>query len=151
MKPGEYDDDIARIEAIIGRQFGSLCWTPERSADWEGFARDFAAEAVLYPAARPAKSQSVDAFMARMKELSQTALRSFRERILGGQIRTFGNVAVAATACEITENDTEVTRGVEMMLLVKDAGAWRIVAQAWDTAKNGASIPEDLLSRRTAD
>ena len=77
--------------------------------------------------------------------------RSFRERVLGAQIRTFGNVAVAAAACEITENDAKVTRGVEMILLVKDAGAWRIVAQAWDTAKNGASIPDDLLSRRTTD
>ncbi|HJS33305.1 MAG TPA: hypothetical protein VJ924_15025 [Alphaproteobacteria bacterium] len=150
MKTGGHDDDITQIEAMIRRQFGSLCWTPERGADWNSFAHDFSAEAVLYPASRPARSQSVDAFMARMKDLSQTTLRSFRERMLGAQIRTFGNVAMAAAACEITENDAEVTRGVEMMLLIKDAGAWRIVAQVWDTAKNGASLPEDLLSRRPA-
>jgi hypothetical protein len=146
MKPERHGDDVAEIEAIIRRQFGSLCWTPERGAEWTGFAQDFAADAVLYPAVRPARRQSVDAFIARMKDLSRTKLRSFRERMLGAQIRTFGNVAVAAAACEITENDTEVTRGVEMMLLVKDAGAWRIVAQAWDTAKDGAPIPDDLLA-----
>ena len=83
MKFGGHGGDIAQIEAMIRRQFGSLCWTPERGADWSGFAHDFSAEAVLYPASRPARSQSVDAFMARMKDLSQTTLRSFRERMLG--------------------------------------------------------------------
>jgi hypothetical protein len=33
------------------------------------------------------------------------------------------HVAIAVAGCEITENDADVTRGVEMMLLVKDAGA----------------------------
>lgn len=146
MKSGGHDDDIAQIEAIIRRQFGSLNWAPQRSAGWEDFVRDFAVGAALYPAARPARSQSVDAFVARMKDLSQTTLRSFREQMLSAQIRVFGNVAVAAAACEITENDDQVTRGVEMMLLVKNTGAWRIVAQAWDTAKNGDPIPADMLS-----
>jgi hypothetical protein len=41
----------------------------------------------------------------------------------------FDNVAIAVAGCEITENDADVTRGVEMMLLVKDAGVWRIAAQ----------------------
>ena len=29
-----------------------------------------------------------------------------------------------------------MNRGVEMMLLIKEAGAWRIVAQAWDVASD---------------
>jgi hypothetical protein len=43
-----------------------------------------------------------------------------------------GNVASAAVACESIENTTETSRTVEMLLLVKDEGAWRIAAQAWD-------------------
>ena len=30
--------------------------------------------------------------------------------------------------------------------LVKDGGAWRIAAQAWDTEQDGRKIPDDLLA-----
>jgi hypothetical protein len=53
----------------------------------------------------------------------------------------FGNVA----GSEITENDADVTRGVEMMLPVKDAGVWRIAAQAWDTEAESKRLPAELL------
>ena len=55
----------------------------------------------------------------------------------------FGNVAVAVAGCEITENDASVNRGVEMMILVKDAGTRRIAAQAWDTERDGQRLPAD--------
>jgi hypothetical protein len=32
-----------------------------------------------------------------------------------------------------------------MLLLVKDTGAWRIAAQAWDTERDGTPLPADLL------
>jgi hypothetical protein len=41
--------------------------------------------------------------------------------------------------------DADVNRGVEMFLLVKDTGAWRIAAQAWDTERDGRRLPADLL------
>ena len=66
---------------------------------------------------------------------------------LGQEIRIFGNVAVAVAACQMTENDEQVNRGVEMMLLIKEAGAWRIVAQAWDVARDSKPIPADLFNR----
>ena len=68
-----------------------------------------------------------------MKGLALTKLRSFKEVPLGHDIRLFGNVAVAIAACQITENEAQVTRGIEMMLLVKTEGHWQIVCQAWDT------------------
>jgi hypothetical protein len=46
------------------------------------------------------------------------------------------------------ENDAKVTRGVEMMLLVKDAGVWRIAPQASDVANASNPLPRDLLSPR---
>jgi Putative lumazine-binding len=63
------------------------------------------------------------------------------------QIQVFGSIAVAVVACEMTENAVEVSRNVEMMLLVKDEGAWRIVSQAWDRADAARALP-DYLTRQ---
>jgi hypothetical protein len=112
------------IRGIIERQFGSLSWTAVSSPDCSAFERDFLPGASLYPAARPAKSQKPEEFVERMKGLAATRL-----------------VAV----CEITENEAQVTRGIEMMLLVKTEGRWQIVSQAWDTEGVSKPIPADLL------
>ena len=143
-----HDDanDVAAIEALIRRQFFSLDWRPGKSADWDSFTADFFPDALLYPASRPAKRQTVQEFVERMKGLSGTKLESFHEVVLGNEIRVFGNVAVALAACEMTENDAQVNRGVEMMLFVKSDGEWRIVAQAWDTEDGGKAIPATLLN-----
>ena len=84
-----------------------------------------------------------------MKGLQGTALRSFEEAVLGTEIRVFGNVAVALAACEITENGAEINRGVEMLLLIKDDGVWRIASQAWawDTETPSKRIPAHLVKR----
>ncbi len=149
MQTDEHRDDVRAIEGLIARQFGSLTWTPGVSADWDAFAADFFPEATLYPAARPAQRQTVEAFVERMRGLAGTKLRSFHEVVLGTEVRVFGNVAVALAACEMTENDEQVNRGVEMLLLIKDEGAWRIVSQAWDTKSSSKPIPNYLLGGRT--
>jgi hypothetical protein len=50
--------------------------------------------------------------------------------------------------CGITENDAEENRGVEMLLLVRDEGQWRIVSQAWDSESPSNPIPAFLTSNR---
>ena len=80
-----------------------------------------------------------------MSGLVGTALRSFDERVLGSTIQIFGNVAVAAVGCENVENDSQTNRVVEMMLLVKDEGGWKIAAQAWDKASDALPVPPHLL------
>jgi hypothetical protein len=140
-------EDTQAIEAVIARQFGSLNWGANEAADWTGFASDFFPDATLYPAARPASAQTVGAFVDRMKGLSGASLRAFRQRGLGADIHTFGNVAVALAACENLENGTDATRGVEAILLIKDQGKWQIVAQAWDRESEANPIPEHLISK----
>jgi hypothetical protein len=135
-------DDRRAIEAVIVRQFASLNWTPEAPADWRAFAADFAPGASLYPAARPAQRQTVGGFVERMQGLVGAPLQSFHERVLGTEIRIFGNVALAVAACEVTENGTDISRSVEMLLLVKDEGQWQIVSQAWDRATADNPVPE---------
>jgi hypothetical protein len=92
----------------------------------------------------------VEAFVERMQELVGTTLRSFHETVLGTEVQVFGNVAVAVAACEVLENGTDVNRSVEMMLLVKDEGVWRIVSQAWDSESPTKPIPASLLNEANA-
>lgn len=101
-------------------------------ADWESFAGDFLPDATLYPSARPVKPQAVPAFVERLRGLSQGALQTFHETVLGTEVRVFGTVAVAIAACENVENGKDVNQVVEMLLLVKQDGAWRVAAQGWD-------------------
>ena len=139
-------DDEKAIRALIARQFASLNWRPGTSGDWNAFAVDFLSGAPLYAAARPVKAQSAQAFIERMKGLAETKLRSFAEAVLGVEVRIFGNVAMAVAGCAITENEADVSRGVEMMLLVKEEGAWRIAAQAWDVETQTRRLPDELLT-----
>ena len=80
-----------------------------------------------------------------MKGLAQTTLHTFHEAVLGTKVHVFGNIAVAIATAEMTENDAETNRNVEMMLLVKSGGAWRIAAQAWDRASRSNPVPEDFI------
>lgn len=137
-------DEINAIETLIAKQFASLHWTPDRPADWRGFSEVFFPGASLVAAARPAKRQSVEDFIARMKGLAGTTLTRFEETKLGSEILVFGNVAVALGACEMLENGTEVTRDVSGFLLIKDQGEWRIAAQAWDLETESNPIPANL-------
>jgi hypothetical protein len=58
-------------------------------------------------------------FVDRMKGLAATKARSFDEMMLGTEVSVFGNTAVALAGCEFIENETEVSRGVEGLLLVQ--------------------------------
>jgi hypothetical protein len=141
-------DDERAIRDMITRQFASLNWRPGKVGEWDTFTADFLPDASLYAAARPVKAQSAQDFVERMKGLAGSKLRSFAESLLGVEVRIFGNVAVAVAGCEITENDADANRGVEMMLLVKEEGVWRIAAQAWDMEADTKRLPTELLASR---
>jgi hypothetical protein len=136
--------DVDAIKALIARQFESLCWQPGQPAAWDQFACDFLAGAPLYPSARPARAQSAAAFVERMRALSNGALKSFHEQVVGAEVRVFGNIAVAIAGCETLENGSERNHSVEMLLLVKDDAGWKIAAQAWDKV-----TPDNPLPRLT--
>jgi hypothetical protein len=144
MKRDEESTEVRAIQELISRQFGSLSWSQGGAGDWKTFRSDFFPEASLYPAARPAKRQSVNEFVERLSGLANTELNAFHEAVLGTEVRIFGNVAVAVAACELTENENETNRGVEMLLLIKNGGEWQIVSQAWDTEREGRELPAYL-------
>ncbi len=144
MDTREGTGDEKAIRAVIGAHFQGLKWTPTTQADWAKFAADFLPDASLFPAVRPARAKTLDAFIDRMKGVARGSLRAFEERTLGMQVLVFGNVAVVLAASELVENDTEVNHDVSGYLLVKDAGEWRIAAHAWDHASEQMPVPENL-------
>ncbi|WP_027055390.1 nuclear transport factor 2 family protein [Mesorhizobium erdmanii] len=142
------DEDL--IRAVIARQFASLSWSEEHAPGWDEFTGDFLAGASLFPAARPAKPMAVADFVDRMRKLSDTSLKALDETVLGVHITVFGNIAIAAVGAEMTENGTETSHSVEMLLLVKSDGQWRIAAQAWDKASAINPLPDRLVSAATS-
>jgi len=142
---GNKSQDQDQIRALITRQFTALSWGITARPDWEGFLADFMPSAALFPAARPVVPATVSTFVERMKVLSESGLESFQEEVLGTTIHVFGGVAVAVVAGELTENQKDVSRTVEMLLLVKQDDAWQIVAQAWDKETPTRPVPEGLL------
>lgn len=125
--------DETAISRLIESQFSALNWNDIRGAEWSSFSAGFRAEAVLYPAKRPAQGRSVGWFINRMVDLrAEGKLTSFSERPLGIKVMVHGNVAVALAGCEMTENGSAVTRDVSAFLFIKDQDQWRIAAQGWD-------------------
>jgi hypothetical protein len=142
-------EDVAAIKDLIRAQFRSLAWTRDEDADWAAFAQGFFPGATLFPAARPAKPQTVDQFVDRMRRLrSEGKLVSFEETPLGCAVSVFGNVALAFVACEMLENGSILTRDVSATVLIRDSGTWRVVAQAWDVETESRKIPADLAAQR---
>lgn len=138
------NDDARAIRTLIGAHFRGLRWSPTTRPDWGAFTADFLPDASLFPAARPVRRQTLDAFITRMNGLAQGTLRSFEETTLGMQILVFGNVAIVLAASEMVENSTAVNHDVSGYLLLKDEGKWRIAAHAWDHASEQSPVPENL-------
>jgi hypothetical protein len=135
------DSDEIAIRELIRAQAKRLSWTRDTPADWDAFKSGYLPTALMIASARPARTQTVDEFLARMKVLSTGSLRSFAETALNGDVHVFGNVAVAIIAGETLENESERNRDVSGYLFVKDGDGWRIVAQAWDKETAERRIP----------
>lgn len=140
------EDDVRAIEALIRHQMKSLAWAPGREADWEGFARGFLPGALLVQSPRPVQPRTVPQFLERQQGLARGPLPAYEQRVLGMQVTVFGNIAVALAGGELAENGVPTARNVAALVLVKDAGAWKIVGQAWDRASAERPLPEELSS-----
>ena len=87
------ETDKRAIRDLIERQFESLSWSPDRQPAWTAFwPMIFVDGAAVYGAARPARAQTVDGFVVRMKRLAETSLPALDEQLRGCKITVFGNV-----------------------------------------------------------
>ena len=146
MPTQETTDDHRAIETLIAQQLQNISWSEDKPSDWAAVTADFLPDAPLYPAARPAKSQTIGELAERMTGLSRGDLRTFEQAMIGSEIHVFGKVAIAFGACRNLENGVTEVRGVEAYLLVKEDEGWRIAAQAWDTESAGQTLPEYLVA-----
>jgi len=145
MATRDQNDDARAIKSLISAHFQGLQWASNTRPDWATFSADFLPDASLFPAARPVRRQTLDAFITRMNEVAKGTLRSFEETTVGMQVLVFGNVAVVLSASKMLENNTQVNHDVSGYLLLKDDGKWRIAAHAWDHASDQMPVPEQLL------
>jgi len=144
MNAGISKPDEEEIRALIKDHFKGMRWTPNTSPDWKRFSADFLPEASLFSAARPVQIRTLEAFIDRMNDVAGSTLHTFEEHTLGMEILGFGNIAVVLAASEMLENEVETNHDVSGYLLVKDEGAWRIAAHAWDKASEEMPVPEHL-------
>ncbi|MGB3469873.1 MAG: hypothetical protein WBA51_03510 [Erythrobacter sp.] len=136
--------DKSEIRQLIGDQFAALNWSPDRDPVFTKFEQGFIDDAILIPARRPAKIQSIAAFLARMTRLrDEGTLTSFSETGSPALVQVFENVGIAVAGCEMLENGTNTSHDVSVFLFVKDRGQWKIAAQAWD-ATSESDIDSNL-------
>lgn len=138
-------DDERELRALATRGLHAISWGDGTAPDWQAFFGPYLAGAVMCPSARPAAMVTPDAFRARLDgQRESNALRSLAEKPLGTTVRVFGNVAVMLSAFEASANGDPPGRGVNAYLCVKDGGAWKVVAVAWDNESATEKLPPSL-------
>jgi len=138
-------DDERELRALTAGGLDAISWRQGTAPDWAAFFRPYVSGAVLCPSARPAAAVTPDTFRARMDAQRESGtLRSLEETPLGTTVQLFGNVAVVLSAFEARVNGGGPGRGVNAYLCVKDGGAWKIVAVAWDNESATAPLPPVL-------
>jgi hypothetical protein len=138
-------DDERALRALTAEALGAISWREGGAPEWTAFFAPYVTGAVLCPSARPAATVAPDAFRARMDAQRESgALRSLEEKPLGTSVQIFGNVAVVLRAFEARVNGGAPGRGVNAYLCVKDDGAWKVVAVAWDNESATVQVPATL-------
>ncbi len=140
-------DDERALRALAAAGLDAISWREGAAPDWQRFFGPYVDGAVLCPSARPAVTTTPAAFRERMEaQRTSNALRSLDEQPLGTAVQVFGNVAVVLSAFEMRANGGAPARGVNAYLCVKDGGAWKIVAVAWDNESATVKLPPALES-----
>lgn len=142
----DYNEDKARIRAIIEEMFDAVSWSTTSSPDFAAFTKAVNENAVLVPAARPARFTNIGAFVAGMSEHHVSgAMTTFDERANKTVVNVFGDVAVAIGSFEARIDGGPVGRGANTFLLIRTESDWQIVAMAWDNESENKPLPADLI------
>lgn len=144
MDTGLHSTDEQEIRALIKDHFEGMRWGPGVGPDWHRFRKDFLPAAQLFGAARPVQVRTLDGFIERMETVARANLHAFEEHTRGVKVLCFGNIAVALAMSELLENGSDVNHDISGYLLVKSDGRWWIAAHAWDQAKEGKPVPDEL-------
>jgi hypothetical protein len=141
-------DDVQAIARLLENAFDAISWTPEKAPDWATFFAPYLDGANLVPSARPAVLTDPDTFRTRMDaQRDDGALSHLEEQSAGLFVKVFGSIAIAANAFRGQVNRSAEIGGVNMYLLVKTDGGWKIACVAWDNSSPDQPIPEEFLAR----
>lgn len=139
-----HQHDIESIEATISCLFEAISWDVDTPPDWQAFRKPFHPDARLFPSARPAKSKSLEEFIAMMDSQYPEQMRSFSETALQTTVHVFGNVATAIGSYSSVVNGGEPVRGVNVFGFIRDTGAWKVASMCWDGESEENPIPDVL-------
>lgn len=139
------NEDEAAIRDLLADGFSAISWSADAPPDWQRFFAPYLPGALLFPSARPVTPTSAAPFQTRMSEQRASgAMVDFEEAMIAADIQVFGTIAVASASFRMRVNKGSASEGVNMYLLVKEGGAWKIAAVAWDSATPERSLPASL-------
>jgi hypothetical protein len=141
-----YETPVALIEDI----YRSVSKTDSGTVDWERVKSMFIDEAViiLRTAADKSTQFTVDEFIQDFKdfyEYPEVKASGFEEKILSMKSMVYKDIAFIATvySAAIIGREAPQTRGVDLWLLNKKDGFWKITSVINEVIPPGEELPDD--------
>lgn len=142
----------AEVRAVIAELYTAFGFDGGGEPDWEAQRARYLEGAVFVAPARegaPAVAEDTEAFLAgfasyvRGGPYTESGLH---ERLLGVRVELFGGIAHAWVAFEghAPGEEEALTRGVDSLQLVRDAGVWRLASFTTQYEGEGLELPARL-------
>jgi hypothetical protein len=151
--------DGSSVDAILVAMYQSVSHGPEEEPNWKRMHDIFLPVGVLIPPKRPDAQEflvlDVDAFQARvLKGMTAAKERgdstAFFESEIARTAECFGRVCQIFSTYEGRHAPGDAkpfVRGINSVQLVNDGKRWWISSVAWDTEKDGKTIPQEYEPR----
>jgi len=141
-----YETPVALIEDI----YRAVSKTDSGSIDWERVRSMFIEEAVivLRTGLNENKQFTVDGFIQDFKDFykyPEVKASGFEEKILNIKSMVYNDIAFIATvySAAITGRDAPQTRGIDLWLLSKKDGLWKITSVINEVIPPGQELPDE--------
>ncbi len=150
-KASGFDSDALSIDSVVTALYESLTFPEGKAPNLERFASLFTPSASF---TRVNKDDTVDLMN------TETFIRSFRERLDKGLIKSFHESEIARTSQVFgrmahvfsayrkginVADPQKMGRGINSLQLFREGGRWRICAILWMDEKPGSPIPPEFL------
>lgn len=141
----------AGAEEVVKTLYQRVSFDAGRSVDWEQVKALFIPEAVIV--LRTSRTAMTvfdrDGFVrdfVRFIDEAKLQDRAFEEQILAIRTQELGDVARATVhyAARIPSDGRPAQQGIDVFLLMKRDGAWRIVSIVNEIVRQGVTIPDEL-------
>ncbi len=148
--------EVAAVRSTLDELYAAFSFDPGAQPDWHTQRRIYlegAAFVAPIRVGRQPRAVGTQAFLADFEAFAMDepfATSGLHERIIGTRVDVFGGIAHAYVAFEGFEpgDGAALTRGLDSIQLVRDAGAWRLVSF---TTQYEDEASELLLPRRFRD